>query len=85
LPRELKELAINRLENVKHRVPEFESVKKNPLLLKITLGQINGVINFIKASDQSHLWNDCIEFNHRLDKTRDQCFEEVNPEFKPYV
>jgi sulfatase maturation enzyme AslB (radical SAM superfamily) len=85
LPSELKELAINRLENVKHRVPEFESVKKNPLLLKITLGQINGVINFIKASDQSHLWNDCIEFNHRLDKTRDQCFEEVNPEFKPYV
>ena len=85
LPSELKELAVNRLENVKHRVPEFESVKKNPLLLKITLGQINGVINFIKASDQSHLWNDCIEFNHRLDKTRDQCFEEVNPEFKPYV
>jgi MoaA/NifB/PqqE/SkfB family radical SAM enzyme len=85
LPNELKTLAINRLENVKHRVPEFKSVKKNPLLLKITLGQINGVINFIKASDQSHLWNDCIEFNHRLDKTRNQCFEEVNPEFKLYV
>ena len=85
LPSELKELAIDRLENIKHRVPEFKSVKENPLLLKITLGQINGVINFIKASDQSHLWNDCIEFNHRLDKTRDQCFEEVNPEFKLYV
>lgn len=85
LPPYLKALSIQRLDFVKDRVSEFKYVKENPILLNITLGQIDGVINFLKARDESHLWNDCIEFNHKLDKTRNQCFEEVNPEFKKYV
>ena len=86
LPKELKDLAILRLENIKPRIKDFKLVKENPLLLEITHGQIQGVINFINANDQNSLWNDCIEFNRRLDKSRNQLpFEFINPEFKPYV
>ena len=87
LPPELKELAIERLKNVKARVSEFKYVKENPILLNITLKQIVGIINFINANDTSHLWKDCVEFNHRLDKSRKHLlsFEEITPEFKPYV
>ena len=85
LPEYLKGVAIQRLEIVRDRVPTFKYVKENPILLSITIGQINGVINFLQASDQSHLWSKCVDFNHRLDETRNQCFEEVTKEFKPYV
>ncbi len=85
LPPELKKTAIIRLEECKTKVPNFKLVKEHPMLLNLTLGQIDGVINFLNAKDQSDLWNDCIEFNHSLDKTRDQCFEDVTQEFKPYV
>ena len=85
LPATLKELAIKRLEAVKERVPNFKYVKENPILLGITLKQIEGVINYINANDQKDKWPDCIEFNKRLDKTREQSFTDVTPEFKPYV
>ena len=85
LPQELKELAIERLEQVKLRVPNFKLVKDQPALLDITLGQIQGVINFLKAKDQHDKWQDCIEFNRKLDVTRKQNFTDVTPEFKSYV
>jgi MoaA/NifB/PqqE/SkfB family radical SAM enzyme len=85
LPNELKALALTKLKAVRELVPTFKYVKENPILLDITYGQIDGVINFILAGNQSYMWDDCVEFNHRLDKTRNQCFEEVTPEFKPYV
>lgn len=85
LPANLTSLAVQRLVEVKDRIPDFKYVKKNPKLKKITLRQIDGVINFLKANDQSHLWPDCVEFNHRLDKSRSQSFESVTSEFKPYV
>jgi len=85
LPQALKELAIERLEQVKLRVPNFKLVKDQPALLDITLGQIQGVINFLKAKDQHDKWQDCIEFNRKLDVTRKQNFTDVTPEFKPYV
>ena len=85
LPLDLKELAIRRLETVKLQVPTYKYVKENPILLDLTLGQIQGVINFLSARDESHLWQGCVEFNHRLDKTRNQTFEDVTPEFKEYV
>jgi MoaA/NifB/PqqE/SkfB family radical SAM enzyme len=85
LPPYLKGLTIQRLEFVRDRVPDFRYVKENPILLDITKGQINGVINFLRAKDNYHLWNDCIEFNRRLDNTRNQSFTEVTPEFAPYV
>lgn len=85
LPAELKELAIKRLQDVSLRVKDFKMVKERPILLAITQGQIQSVINFLNAKDQSDKWQDCIEFNRRLDATRNQNFVEVTPEFKPYV
>jgi sulfatase maturation enzyme AslB (radical SAM superfamily) len=85
LPRPLKELAIMRLEEVKKHVPEFKYVKANPILLNITMEQINGVINYINAVDQNNKWEDCVEFNRKLDETRNQSFTDVTPEFKDYV
>ena len=85
LPFDLKDLAIKRLEMTKLKVPNFRYVKENPILLDLTLGQIQGIINFIKAKDESHLWPDTVEFNRRLDVTRNQSFTDVTPEFKQYV
>jgi hypothetical protein len=85
IPKELKDIAISRLESIKKELSNFKLVKEKPILHGITLNQINGIINFIQAKDQSQLWPDCIEFNRRLDKTRNQSFEETTPEFKPYV
>ena len=85
LPKYLKILAVQRLNAVKDHVPKFRHVRENPILLDLTLKQIDGIINYINATDQSDKWEDCIEFNRRLDKTRNQSFEEVTPEFKRYV
>ena len=85
LPAELKDLAIKRLQDVSLRVKDFKLVKKHPQLLKYTLDQIKDNINYLNARDQNHLWQDCVEFNRRLDKTRSQSFTEVTPEFKLYV
>jgi MoaA/NifB/PqqE/SkfB family radical SAM enzyme len=85
LPQELKTEATKRLERIKHRVKDFKLVQKHPVLEQLTHGQIQGVINFLNSNDESYLWKDCVEFNHRLDKIRNQCFEEVTPEFKCYV
>jgi len=85
LPVELKELAIARLEEVSLRVPNFDNIKKYPILEKITQQQIKNNINYLRATDQSHLWNDFVKFNKLLDVTRNQKFEDTNPEFKKYV
>lgn len=86
LPRELKKLATQRLEAIKQRLPEFKMIKARPALLDYTLGQIQDNINFINAVDQGHLWKDCIEFNHKLDHSRNQLsFAAVNPEFIDYI
>jgi sulfatase maturation enzyme AslB (radical SAM superfamily) len=85
LPPYLKSLAIQRLDFVKDRIQDFKYVKKNPLLYEITMEQINGIINFIRATDQSHLWEECVKFNHNLDRTRNQSFVKTNPEFRKYV
>ena len=85
LPQELKELAIRRLLDVKQRVPEFDNIKKYPLLLDITMRQIDDNINYLQAKDQYNLWPDFIKFNQELDATRNQSLLDVVPEFKPYV
>ena len=86
LPEELKQEAINRLEKVKEKVPYFKIVKDSDKLLQFTNNQIDDIITYLKATDHSKLWQDCIAFNHKLDKSRDQSsFEIVNPEFKKYV
>ena len=85
LPQELKDLAIKRLQTARMQVPTYKYVKENPILHKITLTQIDGVINYLEAGDQSDKWDECIDFNRKLDATRNQHFEQVTPEFKPYV
>jgi hypothetical protein len=51
----------------------------------VTQQQIKDNINYLRAKDQNHLWNDFIEFNQKLDATRNQNLLDVVPEFKPYV
>jgi len=85
LPSELKAEAITKLKAVRERVPEFNLVKQHPMLKELTYKQIDGIINFLLAKDLTHLWNDCVEFNRRLDVTRNQSFFDVTPEFKDYV
>ena len=52
-----------------------------------TLPQIQDNINFLKADNlHDELWQDCIKFNHNLDKSRNQGpFEVITPEFAEYV
>jgi MoaA/NifB/PqqE/SkfB family radical SAM enzyme len=86
LPQPLKDLAYERLESVKNKLDRFKSLQNNDKLYHITKGQIIGVQNYIRSKDQSHLWNDCIEFNRKLDLSRKQdSFENITPEFRPYV
>lgn len=86
LPRELKELAISRLEAVAKRIWTFPNVVKFPILEKVTQQQIKDNINYLKAKDQSHLWNDFVEFNRRLDQSRHTGpLDKVVPEFKGYL
>ena len=86
LPKDLKILVTNNLREVEVELYKFSLVKANPILLEITKEQINGVINFLWAKDENHLWNDTLEFNKRLDASRNsRKFIEVTPEFKDYV
>lgn len=86
LPKELKTLAIARLKDVKKKLPSYKLTQSDQNLENITQTHIDSVIKFIEAEDLSHLWNNCVEFNHRLDASRNQtAFEIVNPEFKPYI
>ena len=85
LPQPLRMLAVDRLIAIQEKVKDFKLVKQHPQLLDYTLGQIKDNINYLTARDQSEKWSDCIEFNRRLDKTRNQSFIDVTPEFKDYV
>jgi MoaA/NifB/PqqE/SkfB family radical SAM enzyme len=85
LPRELKDLAIKRLEEVKLRVPGFENIKRYPILKQITLQQIQDNINYMNSTDSSHLLTDFVEFNLKLDKTRNQSLFKIMPELKEFV
>ena len=86
LPPELKAKVVARLEQMKTEVLEYPMVKQHKLLETVTLQQIQDNINFLQAKCmyETH-WQDCIEFNKRLDKTRGQDFLAANPEFIPYV
>jgi MoaA/NifB/PqqE/SkfB family radical SAM enzyme len=85
IPNELKSLAVIKLKAVRELVPTFKLVKEHPMLEALTYKQIDGIINFILAKDNTHLWDDCIEYNRRLDVTRQQSFFDVTPEFASYV
>ena len=86
LPLELKIQIISNLEKMKEKINHFDIINHNPILKDFTLTQIQDNINFLQANDLSEYWNDCVEFNRRLDASRNQGpIEKVIPEFKPYV
>ena len=85
LPRELKQLAIERLRNVESKLWTFDKINQSSLLEKVTRQQIKDNINYLQAKDQHHLWNDFLEFNRKLDESRNQKLLDVIPEFKEYV
>lgn len=85
LPQPLKDLAIQRLESVEQRLFTFSAIETNSLLEKVTRQQIKDNINYLRAKDQSHLWKDFLEFNKKLDSSRQQSLLKAVPEFEPYV
>jgi sulfatase maturation enzyme AslB (radical SAM superfamily) len=86
LPQELKDLAINRLEEVGKKIWTFPKIKELPILEKITQQQIKDNINYLRAKDQNNLWTDFVEFNRRLDATRHQGpLKMIVPEFAKYI
>lgn len=86
LPTKLKNQVIDKLEAIKPRIKDYALVKQHPILEKITLQQIQDNINFLKARDLNQYWMDCVDFNRKLDITRNQGpFEKINPEFADYV
>jgi sulfatase maturation enzyme AslB (radical SAM superfamily) len=85
LPQELKNEAVRRLQAVSLRVPLFDNVVKYPILEKITQQQIKDNINYLQATDQHHLWSEFLEFNRRLDVSRNQSLFAAIPEFEPYA
>jgi len=85
LPRPLVDVAYDRLEAMKNKILDYEIIKKHPMLLNYTLRQIEDNQNYLRARDRSDLWTDCVEFNRRLDQTRNQSFTDITPEFKQYV
>jgi len=85
LPLELKNIAITRLLNVRDKLDTFENIIKYPILKKITEQQIQDNINYLNAKDESHRWQEFLDFNRKLDSTRNQNLLTAIPEFNPYV
>ena len=86
LPNELKQKVIEKLEAMKHTVEDYETIKNNSVIREVTLQQIQDNINFLQAEDLSEHWQDCVDFNRKLDATRNQgSFEKIIPEFSKYV
>jgi len=85
LPEHLKEEATVNLNFAKLHIEDYKLVKQHPMLLDLTLKQIDGIINFMWANDHSTKWQDCIDFNLALDATRNQSFFDITPDFKNHV
>jgi MoaA/NifB/PqqE/SkfB family radical SAM enzyme len=86
LPKELKKDVEFKLLTVKSKVPTFKLVREHPILLNLTNQQIDGIISYMWAQDLNNLWQDCVSFNRRLDRSRStKTFTETTPEFAKYA
>ena len=85
IPQPLKEKVIAELQTIQKTFRDYPIVRNNPALVSVTERQVADNINFLEAKDLSEYWQDCVNFNRALDKTRNQDFLSVNPEFAPYV
>jgi hypothetical protein len=84
IPQPLKEKVITELQTIQKTFRDYPIVRNNPALVSVTERQVADNINFLK-NDLSQYWQDCINFNRALDKTRNQDFLSINPEFKSYI
>jgi sulfatase maturation enzyme AslB (radical SAM superfamily) len=86
VPVEVKKTVVENLERLKTEIGYYPIMSQHPQLLPFTTQQINDNINFLTAKDLSYMWPKTVEFNRRLDSSRNQGpFEKVVPEFAPYV
>jgi sulfatase maturation enzyme AslB (radical SAM superfamily) len=86
IPNELKTIVINKLKMLKDKVVNFPIMNTHPQILPVTLQQIDDNINFLLGKDLSYLWPKTVEFNRRLDLTRNQGpLEKIVTEFARYV
>jgi MoaA/NifB/PqqE/SkfB family radical SAM enzyme len=86
LPEELKKRVESKLLDVKNKLPNFKLVKEHPILLNITNQQIDGIISYMWTQDLNHLWQECLAFNKKLDRSRlTKTFTETTPEFAKYA
>lgn len=86
IPNEIKNQTIEKLEKLKGEIESYKIMSTHIQLLPFTLQQINDNINFLRGNDLSHLWPKTVEFNRRLDQSRNQGpFEKVIPEYAPYI
>jgi hypothetical protein len=86
IPQELKLKVVQTLTDLKTEILEYPMVQKYPILEKHILTQLQDNINYIQANDQTNLWPDTIDFNTRLDKSRNQKpFYEITPEYKRFI
>lgn len=86
IPAELKKSTIDKLLILQEDIEDYPIMDTIPQLLPFTQRQIQDNINFLNGTDLSHLWPKTVEFNRRLDLSRNQGpLEAVVPEFVPYV
>ena len=85
LPRPLKIIAIERLMELRDDIDMIDGIDRLPMARELLLQQIKDNINYLNGRDQSDLWKDYLEFNYRLDNSRNsKSILEVVPEFKEY-
>jgi sulfatase maturation enzyme AslB (radical SAM superfamily) len=85
LPRALKIRAIENLMELRDDIDMIDGIDQLPMAREILLQQIKDNINYLNGHDQSSLWKDYLEFNYRLDSSRNsKSILEVVPEFKDY-
>ena len=87
LPKELKSIAQHKIEKF---IDSFDDLNNKELygikLKDIVIPNLQDTIKFMNAKDHSHAFKDFIEFNRKLDKSRNsKSILDVNPEFAYYV
>ena len=78
LPNKYKQKIVKELIGIKEDVKKYPIMNLSDKLLPITLRQIDDNINFLLTTDLSSKWPQTLEFNRRLDKSRNQTnFEDL--------
>jgi len=86
LPEELKLLVKDRVESFIKRFDKLKNQKLYGIDLKeIVIPNLKETVKFMNATDYSYAFKDFLDFNKKLDSTRNsKSIFDVNPEFKQY-